>query len=84
MASTRTCDSCQAVITDANPIVIKLFLTPVKPGQARANHGEYNAHADIGKCCAEKTLGIKWQKRKTRKVKSNGRKLRPADTVPKG
>lgn len=79
MASVRVCDSCQAPITETNPVITKLFLTPVRPGSAKADHGAYTAHADIGECCKERILGggIKWQKRKPRRVKANGRKLRP-------
>jgi hypothetical protein len=82
MASVRLCDSCKKEITEANPVVTKLFLTPVKPGTARAGHGDYSAHADVGQCCAKKMLEmVKWQKRVSGKAKSNGRKLRPTNPV---
>lgn len=72
MAASRTCDICGQ---QTDEIVAKLFLAPVNPGQTRATHSNYTAHADVGKCCLTKVRAFaKWQQRKTNA--QNGRRLR--------
>lgn len=85
MATRRTCDHCNRDITDKNPVITKLFMAPIKAGQTRNTHSDYSAHMDIGQCC---TLWLRqlgqWQRRKTRKENSNGKRLRPADPLAPG
>lgn len=77
MSAHRECDSCGRKITEQNPIVMKLFMIPVLPGQP-AKHSSYTHHMDVGKCCYQKTVDWKWQKRKTRKESNQSRQLRKA------
>jgi hypothetical protein len=65
MANSRACDGCGKKLGDGNPLVAKVFLAPIKEGETRQTHGSYTGHADVGKCCIEKVIGVvKFQKRK--------------------
>ena len=76
----KKCDKCGMDITDANPIVSKLFIAPVLPGKTRSTHSHYTGHMDIGKCCFSAVAKVgRWQQRKTRTVYNNDRRLRPDD-----
>jgi len=78
----RTCDHCQKVIDEGNPLAAKLYMTPAQPTKEnqRHRHSNYTASMDVGQCCARWLLQLgKWDKRKTRKGGTNGR--RTTDTV---
>lgn len=78
----RTCDWCYTLIDEDNPIIAKLFLSPVVRGRTRTDHGSYSASMDIGQCCSEKVIkGHHWSKRQVRKDYNNGRKLRAGTSV---
>jgi hypothetical protein len=78
-----TCDHCGKVTNEDNPVIAKLFLTPVLEGRSRADHSGYTGHMTIGLCCKEKILPMNWKKRQTRTEYHNGRKLRTGHTVGK-
>ena len=80
-----TCDWCGTEIdAEANPIIAKLFLSPVVRGKSRTDHGSYSASMDIGQCCSFAVLkGKKWRKRQSRKEYQDGRRLRAAAPVEK-
>lgn len=66
MAEVRLCDNCGARINDSNPMSVKLFLVPVVEGRTKQQFSNYSGHMDIGKCCAPKVTGWRWQRRKPR------------------
>lgn len=71
MAKATTCDVCGKVTDEENPVLTKLYLSPVNGFKAKDQHSNYSAHMDVGKCCLVKVKGLgKWQKRKTRQKKS--------------
>lgn len=77
MATRRECDLCERRISEDNPIVAKLFFSPVKTeGNGGGNSNDYTLHADVGQCCATKVNQWKWQKRETRKQSPKRRRLR--------
>jgi hypothetical protein len=78
MAATRVCDSCRTEIADDNPVVFKLYLTPVLPGKLSQHHGHYTASMEIGRCCADKFLKLHWTKRRTQEDYHRDRRLRTA------
>lgn len=56
----HTCDICG---NECKRVVAKLYLSPKT--NAKSDHANYTAHADVGECCGEKAVGmVKWQKRK--------------------
>lgn len=69
MARSPVCDICGKRIDEENPLTAKLFATLVKPGAtSREWRNKYNAHMDVGRCCALKVNNLgKWQRRKARK-----------------
>lgn len=80
MAHRLTCDMCGTEITRANPVVAKLFITPVLPGKTVSHHSEYTGSQDVGKCCFSAALKIgTWQRRRSRTDSHNRKRLRPED-----
>lgn len=79
---TYKCDGCGKSITAENPIIAKLYFSPVLKTRARTDHGSYSRHADIGLCCSAKIVkGIDWRMRQTREDYHNGRRLRSKNAV---
>lgn len=85
MAAARTCDGpgpdgrgCGRNLDSENPLVLKLYLTPILPNKKRQDHGAYSAHADIGSCCSAKVIkgGMSWTQRKSPKEKGLASRLR--------
>lgn len=71
MARVATCDMCGKTTDEDNPVVTKLYLSPVNGFKAKDQHSSYSAHMDVGKCCLVKVNALgKWQKRKTRAKKA--------------
>jgi len=79
MSAHRQCDVCKRKITEENPIVSKLYLAPVKPGEVRSTHSMYTASMDVGLCCVNKAKDFgTWVPRKSRKAYNEQRRLRRA------
>lgn len=70
------CDNCGSSITEKNPVIAKLFMSPILKSRSRADHGSYSRHCDIGQCCLTWLNSIHWTPRLSREAYQDSRRTR--------